>query len=639
MKQTATALFFGLLGFGTSLPAWCVGGSDLPARSATPALATAGTGGDAKEGVAIDDKGLLANRNMPTDPAKLIAFFKEWSGGAEDVILAPELVKQLASKDKAESKKAHDRLLELGPAAFPWLAAARAGPDRDLINAAKECVEEIHKEWRMFWVLPAAVRILAREGPPEAAPALLRFLPYAAQGELEEEVWYALDALVQKHGKVDGAFMDALNDPVPARRAAASYLLGRWGSPDQQAQVIKKGLADRDAEVRLRAAQGLLGSQHKEVVPTLIDLLPASPVPLAWQAEELLCWAAGDTAPGIYLGAASRAATDKCHKAWKQWWAKQAGTFELAKAFKRTQRPGLFLVAVHFGQEKLWSCGFDAKPRWLWENNNPKRVTELIDQVILPNGRLLIAKLLAQDIKSTADVNVVDYGISELDLEGRVLWRVAPGLQHVYGCRRLSNGNTLVNVSGVLEITPEGTVATRHHVDRTGVGPKDRFFPIPPYRLDNGRWLYELKTSSAGKSLVVSDDKGRQVGQILPPAKLRPLPLESFVNYIGNGLVQFLLRNERALYLVNARGELVWNKTDKFVKVDQLVSNEPNEKLMGALILRKGHLILGYLRENTGGSHQIIVDNAGNVLWEATSEMPAWGRPCFDVLRLGFDAK
>src|SRR5262249_31009351 len=91
------------------------------------------------------------------------------------------------------------------------------------------------------------------------------------------------------------------------------------GDPAQRASARKR-LADADPLVRLRAAQGLLGRGRKEGVPALIDLLRGTPLEVAWQAEELLHWAAADKAPEAVLSAGSEAARNRCRDAWRAWW-------------------------------------------------------------------------------------------------------------------------------------------------------------------------------------------------------------------------------------------------------------------------------------------------------------------------------
>src|SRR5213075_2670972 len=86
----------------------------------------------------------------------------------------------------------------------------------------------------------------------------------------------------------------------PGRRQIAACLVGRHGTSEQREQV-RKLLAEADPLLRLRAAQGLLAGRQKDALPTLIDLLVDTPRDVAWQAEELLCYAAGPDSPPMLI--------------------------------------------------------------------------------------------------------------------------------------------------------------------------------------------------------------------------------------------------------------------------------------------------------------------------------------------------
>src|SRR6202020_2054013 len=103
--------------------------------------------------------------------------------------------------------------------------------------------------------------------------------------------YYAIDELALADGKIHLALINALGDRSPARRALAGCIVARTGSKEQKERAHLL-LKDMDATVRLRTAQGFLAALDKTSIPTLIDLLDTTQVPIAWQAEELLVWAA-----------------------------------------------------------------------------------------------------------------------------------------------------------------------------------------------------------------------------------------------------------------------------------------------------------------------------------------------------------
>jgi hypothetical protein len=58
---------------------------------------------------------------------------------------------------------------------------------------------------------------------------LLRYLPYAADEELEEEIWFGVDGLVKRQPQLCGLLAGHLRDSVPSRRALAACILGHRG--------------------------------------------------------------------------------------------------------------------------------------------------------------------------------------------------------------------------------------------------------------------------------------------------------------------------------------------------------------------------------------------------------------------------
>src|SRR5262249_31381804 len=151
---------------------------------------------------------------------------------------------------------------------------------------ADACIAEIQRSQDAS-VPAAAVRVLARRQSAEALGTLLGYIAFANDDSVEDEVLSALVALWVGSEKADPALVAALHDTLRARRAAAGYVLGRSRDPGQAA-LVEKLLADPDAKVRLRAAQGLTTARRKSAVPVLISLLAEPAAAVAWQAEELL---------------------------------------------------------------------------------------------------------------------------------------------------------------------------------------------------------------------------------------------------------------------------------------------------------------------------------------------------------------
>jgi hypothetical protein len=317
----------------------------------------------------------------------LIAFLKGRSASDADLEHPERLVKQLGSSVFAEREEASKRLIALGRAALPALRAAPRENDLDLTRRVEACTQAIEAANRIEL---AVVRLLGRRMPDGGAAALLRFVPYAADEQLEETVWFTLDALARKEKQLDRSFEEALKDRLALRRAAAAFILARYGTADQQAAASKL-LDDADSRVRLRTAQGLLGGQDKRGLPTLVRLLGDEELALAWQAEELLRWAAAQRAPKDIVGSGTPDARDKCRKAWEAWWQREEESLDLRKRDEDWQRPGLVLLTdpgKGWQEGCVWLTGCDGISRCRWEG-----LQSPVEARLLPDSGVLIARL------------------------------------------------------------------------------------------------------------------------------------------------------------------------------------------------------------------------------------------------------
>src|SRR5262249_28705498 len=144
-----------------------------------------------------------------------------------------------------------------------------------------------------------------------------------ADAETELAILAGLDAVGRVDGRPDPALTAALSDAVPIRRAAAALTLARLGAPE----AARNALADRDAGVRLRAAQGLLAAREDAAAgPPLTALLAAARGGGAGRAEDLPPGAAAGAAPPHEpLGAAAAADRARCRDGWAAWWRRRGG--------------------------------------------------------------------------------------------------------------------------------------------------------------------------------------------------------------------------------------------------------------------------------------------------------------------------
>lgn len=424
---------------------------------------------------AIDpDVELLSKANLRTDPKSLLELIRLRTGSDKDLLTLDELIRQMGSRRFVERDEAARRIVLLGPVAEPALQDATKSRDAEIARRASACFQDI-KQGTQFAIPTAAVRLLVKRPPPGSLEVLLHYLPYACDQELEAEIWFAVDSLAVRDGKVDPAMEAALASPLPQRRALAACILGRSGNREQLA-AVRKVLSDGDPIVRLRAAQGLLGRMDKSGVPTLIALLDEPQIDLSWQAEELLHWTAGDGAPDAVVGSGTAEARKKCRAAWEGWWRQNGSIIDLAAMDKSPRHPILFMVcetAHGFpSSSRVWLAGCDRRARW--ELKDLKNTTW--DAEYLPRGnRVLVAEYdrlterdldgkIHWDLKSSRDgcqrlpngntfVSMVNgQGFEELDPAGKVFYRREllsesnEGLTHCWGCRRLANGRVLASI-------------------------------------------------------------------------------------------------------------------------------------------------------------------------------------------------
>ena len=172
--------------------------------------------------------------------------------------------------------------------------------------------------------------LLRERKTPGSVPQLLNFLPFAANDMVEDEMVTTVLTLTIDQKKIAPELAAALTDPNALRRAVAALVLGREGS-DRQRDEVRKLLADKDAGVRLRAAQGLLCARSKSGVTVLVELLADGPFRYAEQAEDLLQRLAGESVPQVAL-ADNKAAREKGQEAWKKWWQTEEARLDLTKS-------------------------------------------------------------------------------------------------------------------------------------------------------------------------------------------------------------------------------------------------------------------------------------------------------------------
>ncbi len=368
-----------------------------PAREVAQPAASVSAGADGQP----TDEQLLRSAGLVPDGPGLIAFFKARTQLTADRSQIAGFITQLGSKQVEQRERAMGALVALGPHAVPLLRQALRDPDQPLVAAAaRKCLGFIEPGNSGSPSLPAAAaRVLVRQRMPGAAEALLDFLPFADDENVMDELKVALTSLVMRDGKLDSAFLHALDDRASSlRRTVVAEVLARSGN-EEVLPALRKLLTDPRPVVRLRVALALASQKDADAVTALINVLTELPLPLAKQAEEFLLNLASDQSPRKQLGE-TPASRKECRDAWAAWWKTSEGDATLKvfrnRTLKETEREHWLAVIQQLGnddfnereraQEELQKKGASVAPllRHALTNGDEeikKRAQKALDQI------------------------------------------------------------------------------------------------------------------------------------------------------------------------------------------------------------------------------------------------------------------
>jgi HEAT repeat protein len=417
---------------------------ELVRQWAADALAGKRLGLNYKDLVASDEA-VLQREGLGTEETALLAILRKRTLREDDHQRLRQFIADLGSPSFAVRSRASRHLVKEGTPALAFLRPALEGPDAEVMRRAGLCIEEIRRGPGSAVPL-AAIRLLARppakaHSPAAAIAVLLGYAPFADDETVEDEIASALTVLAAREEKIDPLLLEALRDPLPARRAVAALVLGRVGTREHQ-PGLRRLLDDPVLRDRLRAAQGLLLARDRAAVPRLIALLSDAPPGSVWQVEEWLQRLAGRKAPVETAADATPEKRQLAMKAWERWFALHGSTLDFAGLAEEETHLGLITVCEYdsaVGQPggQVWEAGRDGKERWKIGG-----VLGSMDAQVLPSGRILVAENSANRV-------------TERDLSGAVTWEYrTPG--NPIACQRLPNGNTFIaTYNQVMEITPD----------------------------------------------------------------------------------------------------------------------------------------------------------------------------------------
>jgi hypothetical protein len=417
----------------------------------------------------------------------------------------------------------------MGPAVLPLLRKVNGKPDAVDVMAAVKCVQLIEKDTPNS--LPrAAPRLLVLHQAEQAVETLLLYLPFADNELVVEDIVDLLGTAGFKDGKPDPALVAALSDKMAVRRSAAVLALGdeEW---DGQKDALRKSLKDAEPEVRLRAAQTLIGLKDKEGVPEIITLLAVLPPETAWEAEDVLTRLAGSKNPNIAFGA-DAAAHAKARDAWATWWKQNGDKVELVKTDRRQRLLGYTLIvegnSPKGGQGRITELDANGKVRWQIDTN----LQYPTDAQVVASDRVLIAE---QNMNR----------VTERDLTGKIVWE-RNNLAQPFTVHRERNGNTFIGCRNFLV-----------EVDRNG---KEVFniqrneYLLGAMKLRNGEIAY---VSNVGQYTRI-DSTGKELKVVHIPQQVFGI---NFAEPLPNDHVMIVTQlNQPACRIIefDADGKQVW---------------------------------------------------------------------------------
>jgi HEAT repeat protein len=320
----------------------------------------------------------LRSRGIAADTTRLLGFLRDRTPDDRDFTRIESLVQQLGASEFEQREDAGRRLVRLESRAVSVLKRGLQETDPEIRRRARNCLRAIEGRTSPDTVR-AIMRVLRNRGEVAALGALLAYLPSTTDEEVIEEIYYALVEMTEQ--RVTEKVVGALSDKQWQGRAVAALAVGRNGD-EKQRRSVKRLLADREPEVRLRAAQGLLAGQNVTGLLTLSALLEGTPLVVAWQAEELLRYAAGLSAPVEVIGLGNPGERKACRRAWEGWVRKHGAKVDLTRGLRFHYRPSLVLIFARESVEvepgsaenkpgpeteevQISVCGGDGSPRRL----------------------------------------------------------------------------------------------------------------------------------------------------------------------------------------------------------------------------------------------------------------------------------
>jgi hypothetical protein len=514
------------------------------------------------------DERELQKAGIDIDGPALLEYFRRRTPSDAEQKALKQRAQQLGSDAFPLRRLATDELIRAGRSSLPYLRDMATHKDAETARRASYCIQAIEQHTRLG-LSATASRVLAERNVSGALETLLAYLPFVDEPWVEEEVRMSIKRLGLVGGKAAPVLEQALGDPESKRRVAAAWIVGLSTDSEQRAKVLPR-LADAAPEVRFHAAASLLASRESAAVPTLIDLVGAPPLDLAWRAEDLLFRVAGDQGPSVWLDRANDNSGAKVKSAWIAWWNANQSRIDWKALTLDEQALGLTLVVENQRADggRLYETNAAGQVRWEISVQNP------IDAQWLPGGRILVG-----DSRSSL--------IYETDTRGNIGWRHT-GISPT-SLQRLANGNTVVSTyQKILEINREGRIvfeyATQGHTYHARKLPDNHYV-----------WI-----DACGEIGEIDE-----TGKLLAKAKVGGGLSWGSIERLRNGRYLVALGGVGKVQEIDMAGKVYWEKT---------VPN-PNR----AVRLANGHILVA----SHGDGCVYEFDANGNERWKH----PCAGRP------------
>ncbi|PWT70244.1 MAG: hypothetical protein C5B46_09805 [Proteobacteria bacterium] len=537
------------------------------------------------------DETTLRGQKIDLNETALLDFFRKRTLNESDQKRFRKLVKDLGSDAFVVRETATKQLIKEGPPVLAFLKEAEFDYNAERAHRVKDSMAEI-RLLNNTAVPIAAAHLLARPttkantSPAEAIRALLAYLPFCDDLEVEDETITCLTLLCLREPQIEPELVKALHDPNPVRRSAAAYVLGHVGVTEQVAK-IEPLLDDLNPVVRLRAAQGMIAARNKQALPSFVRLLDTVPTPYLPRVEETLSRVAGEDGPNEPVTSDSRA---QASKVWSKWLKENQNKIDLTNLGERESYLGLITICEYDNQVgqilgQVWETPRNGAHRYKFGGQGI--VQGAMDAQTLPNGRVLVAENNQNRI-------------TERDTNGNIKWEyripVVNGISTNPICvQRLPNGNTFIaSYNSVMEINANKDIVYRHN-------PGPQFYIFSAHKAKNGNIV---AITAQGQILELDAKTGQQKNMTQALTQGNWCSVEMMPN--GNYLVASMATNSvREINRTN--GQDVWSKAfPGAFRATRL----PNGNVLVASMTTK----------------QVAeLDRAGTTRWTVTCQGRPWG--------------